>query len=186
VVDGTMALTWLCAGVATGSLLTYRLVSGLFGHQKEQDLQNFKVENEALGRTNMIYRERIEQLENALFSNEKFNEMVREIDFLRSSNFKLRSRLKDLECLVEAEKKRTSREQVERLEKTVKKLRHKIEKKAFSQEDFRPIEVLPTRTQVAATIEPVLVESVENGNKNGGEHIEDKKWATIQKAKKIP
>lgn len=105
-IEGAMILTWLSAGAAVGSLLTYRLVSGTMNQEREEQLRNSIVENEALSRTNSIYRERIEELENTLFSNDKYLEMANEIERLSADNFKLRARLRDLACLVEAEKKK--------------------------------------------------------------------------------
>ncbi|SFG25071.1 hypothetical protein SAMN05660649_01142 [Desulfotomaculum arcticum] len=179
-VEGTMIITWLGAGAAVGSLLTYRLASGVMGQEKDQQLKSYKVENEALGRTNLIYRERIDQLENALFSNEKFLEMTGEIDFLRSSNFKLRSRLRDLECLVAAEKKKASREQVEKLENTVRNLKHRIEKESRSIPALVPatLELLPAKKEVAVTGES----GPEGAEADNGK---ERKWSAILKARRI-
>lgn len=176
-----MIITWLGAGAAVGSLLTYRLANGMMGQEKDQQLKAYKVENEALGRTNLIYRERIEQLESALFSNEKFLEMTGEIDLLRSSNFKLRSRLRDLECLVVAEKKKTSREQVERLENTVRDLRHRIENEtrpAFAALTPVTLELLPAKKEIAVTMEP-------GPSGEDADQGKEKKWSTIIKARRI-
>ncbi|WP_169726457.1 hypothetical protein [Desulfotruncus alcoholivorax] len=176
-----MIITCLGAGAAVGSLLTYRLANGIMGQEKDQKIKACIVENEALSRTNLIYRERIEQLENALFSNEKFLEMTGEIEFLRSSNFKLRSRLRDLECLVAAEKKKASREQVEKLESTVRDLKHKIENVSRSGIPVlvpAPFELLPAKKEIAAAREP------EPAGKDAGQGRE-RKWSTIIKARRI-
>ncbi len=176
--EGAMVLTWLGAGAAVGSLLTYRLVNSLLGHEKDENLRAYKVENEALSRTNSIYRERIEQLENILFSNDKYLEMVGEIERLSVSNFKLRSRLKDLECLVEAEKKKNTRERVEQLEKTVRELQQRLEKERNRTETAAPVEILPARPEIAAAAELPPGESER-------ERSEPKKWATVLRARKM-
>jgi hypothetical protein len=176
--EGVMILAWLGAGAAVGSLLTYRLYTGLVGQEREGKLQSCLVENEALARTNLIYREKIEQLEKALFSNKTYIEMTGEIEKLRTDNFKLRSRLRDLECLVEAEKKKASRERVERLERTVYELRSRLEKEIYRPETPCLVEVLPAQTEVAVTTEP--------GPRNNNEPVrEQKKWVPVIRAKKL-
>jgi len=177
-VEGAMILTWLGAGAAVGSLSTYRLVNGTLNQDREEKLRNCIVENEALSRTNCIYRERIEQLENALFSNDKYQEMAYEIERLSSENFRLRGRLRDLACLVEAEKKKTSWERVERLEKTILDMRHRLESDYCRSEVIYPVEFLPARAEIAVTaIESTSVET----------RVSDqpRKWSSILKARKL-
>lgn len=176
--DGVMILAWLGSGAAVGSLLTFRLYAGTVGKDREEKLQSCLVENEALARTNLIYREKIEQLEKALFSNKTYLEMSGEIEKLRADNFKLRSRLRDLECLVEAEKKKVSRERVERLERTVYELRNRLEREIQRHEMPRLAEVVPAQTEVAVTAEP------DSRNHNEPERGQ-KRWVPVMRAKKL-
>ncbi|TYO96014.1 hypothetical protein [Desulfallas thermosapovorans] len=177
-IEGAMILTWLSAGAAVGSLLTYRFVNGTLNQEMEEKLRSSVVENEALSRTNSIYRERIEQLENTLFSNEKYLEMAGEIERLSAENFKLRGRLRDLACLVEAEKKKTTWERVEQLEKSVLDMRRRMENGQYRPEVIYPVGFLPARSEIAATVEePATVE------KPGPE--KPKKWASILRARKL-
>ncbi len=177
-VEGAMILTWLSAGAAVGSLSTYRLVNGTLSQEREEKLRNSIVENEALSRTNSIYRERIEQLENALFSNDKYLEMAGEIERLSADNFKLRGKLRDLACLVEAEKKKTAWERVERLEKSILDMRRRLEYEHGRSEVFYPVDFLPARTEIAVT----ALESTPE-EKPGPE--KPKKWASILRARKL-
>lgn len=176
-IEGVMILTWLGAGASVGSLLTYRLVSGLRGQEIEEKLRASIVENEALSRTNSIYRERIEQLENTLFSNEKYLEMASEIERLSADNFRLRSRLRDLACLVEAEKKKSAWERVERLEKTNRELRRRLENEHYRPETVSPVEILPAKAEVAVAAELSKEEKQPAQNNK-------KQWAAILRARK--
>lgn len=177
-VEGAMILTWLGAGAAVGSLTTYRLVNGAMSQEREEKLRSSIVENEALSRTNSIYRERIEQLENALFSNDKYLEMASEIERLSADNFKLRGRLRDLACLVEAEKKKTAWERVERLERSILEMRRRLDHEHYRQEVVYPAEFIPARSEIAVTaMEPTPAEQP------GSE--KPKKWASILRARKI-
>lgn len=185
--DGTMLLAWLGAGAAVGSLTTYRLYSIPLGREKEEKLSLYQVENEALARTNLIYRERIEQLETALFSNDKYMAMAGEIEKLRGDNFKLRSRLRDLECLVQAEKKRLSRERVEELEKTVRELRSRLEKEFFTEGQACHLEIINTtaaRDEVAAAVD-VEVTPQEAPQEPSESVASQKKWAPVLRVKRI-
>ncbi|SFQ95183.1 hypothetical protein [Desulfoscipio geothermicus] len=177
-IEGVVILTWLGAGASVGSLLTYRLVNGIKDQEMEEKLRANMVENEALSRTNSIYRERIEQLENALFSNEKYLEMAGEIERLSADNFKLRSRMRDLACLVEAEKKKSTWERVERLEKTVHELRNRLEREQQRFDSACVVEMLPPGVEVAAAADRVQDECDGNGNRQ-------KKWATILRARRV-
>jgi len=177
-VEGAMILTWLSAGAAVGSLSTYRLVSGTLSQEREEKLRNSIVENEALSRTNSIYRERIEQLENALFSNDKYLEMAGEIERLSADNFKLRGKLRDLACLVEAEKKKTAWERVERLEKSILDLRCRLEYEHCRPEVFYPVDFLPARNEIAVT-------ALESTSEEKPCSEKPKKWASILRARKL-
>ncbi|WP_347488430.1 hypothetical protein [Desulfoscipio sp. XC116] len=177
-IEGAMILTWLSAGAAVGSLLTYRLVRGTMSQEKEEELRNTIVENEALSRTNSIYRERIEQLENALFSNDKYLEMAGEIERLSADNFKLRGKLRDLACLVEAEKKKTTWERVERLEKTVLEMRRRLENEQYRSEILYPADFLPAKTEIA-------VSAVESTATEKPDPEKPGKWAAILRARKL-
>ncbi|AGL03079.1 hypothetical protein [Desulfoscipio gibsoniae] len=177
-IEGAMILTWLSAGAAVGSLLTYRLVSGTMNQEREEQLRNSIVENEALSRTNSIYRERIEELENTLFSNDKYLEMANEIERLSADNFKLRARLRDLACLVEAEKKKTTWERVERLEKSILDMRRRLEQEQYRPEFVSPVNYLPARAEIAITAEEFAPTE-----KPGPE--KPKKWASILRARKL-
>jgi len=178
-VEGAMILTWLGAGAAVGSLSTYRLVNGTLNQEREEKLSNCIVENEALSRTNSIYRERIEQLENALFSNDKYQEMASEIERLSTENFRLRGRLRDLASLVEAEKKKTAWERVERLEKTILDMRHRLESDHYHRSEVvYPVEFLPARAEIAVTtIESTPVETPLDE--------QPRKWSSILKARRL-
>lgn len=182
--DWMMICTWIGAGMAIGFLLTNRLLAGLARGDSEEKIRAYAVENEALKRTNNIYRERIDQLEDALFSNRKYHSMAREIEKLSASNYKLRSRLKDLECLVEAERKRNSRERVEYLERKVEQLKRRLkekerEKEYAGYETIIPVEVLPAGHEVAVSMETV--------DKDGGCETQEsrKGWSTITRARRI-
>lgn len=176
--EGAMILTWLGAGAAVGSIATYHMVNGVMNKEREEKLRNSAVENEALSRTNSIYRERIEQLENALFSNDKYLEMADEIERLSADNFKLRGRLRDLACLVEAEKKKTAWERVERLEKSILDMRRRIDHDHYRQEVIYPNEYMSARTEIAVTaMEATPAEQSDQGR--------PKKWASILRARKI-
>ncbi len=178
-IEGAMILTWLSAGAAVGSLSTYRLVNGTLSREREEKLRNSIVENEALSRTNSIYRERIEQLENVLFSNDKYLEMATEIERLSADNFKLRGKLRDLACLMEAEKKKTVWERVERLEKSILDMHRRLEYEQCRPEVFCPVDFLPARTEIAVT---TLLESTPEVKADSDK---PKKWASILRARKI-
>lgn len=176
-VESEMILICLCAGAAVGSMMSYRLLKVLFGQEKEKKLRASIVENQALNRTNSIYRERIEQLEKALFSNEKYLEMAREIERLSADNFKLRSKLRDITCLMEAEKKKSNWERVERLEKIILELRSQLEAEHNRPEIARPVEIL-SGSEIAVAMDFPL-------NDNEPRQVGEKKWTTIQHARRI-
>ena len=119
-------------------------------------------------------------MEDALFSNRKYHEMAREIERLSAGNYKLRSRLRDMECLVEAERKRNTRERVEFLEKKVEQLKSRLEEKENIRPDIIvPVEVLPAGHEVAVTSEFNYDDKYEcvNDGKKG--------WSTIKRVRKI-
>lgn len=180
VTNGIMILAWVCAGVALGFLTAYVLVSKLEQRERQEKIRALAVENEALKRTNGIYRERIDQLEDALFSNKKYREMAREIERLSAGNYKLRSKLRDLECLVEAERKRNTRERVEYLEKRVRELQEQLEEKSgYRTETLIPVEVLPAGSEVAVTVDSNYFKNNEREEKSR------KGWSTITLARKL-
>lgn len=178
ITEGVITFTWIGAGVALGFLLLLRVVGGMAKRERDEAMRAYIVENEALKRTNSIYRERIDQLEETLFSNKKYQEMAREIERLSAVNYKLRGRLKDLECLVQAEKKRNSRERVEYLEKKVFKLKRQLQEQENRMETIIPVEVLPAGAEVAVTIDQSDYREPEKDKKS-------KKWAAIRRARRI-
>ncbi len=180
-----MILTWISVGAALSFLVTYRLMRGMSRRDNDDRVRAFAVENEALKRTNSIYRERIGQLEDTLFSNNKYHAMAREIEKLSSANYGLRGRLRDLECLVEAERKRNSRERVEYLEKKVeylrKQLQHRfdVEHETGAQNAIIPVEIIPAGSEVAAAFETNHFQNNEQSKKR------KRKWSAIARARKI-
>ncbi|MFA7467181.1 MAG: hypothetical protein WCY82_02815 [Desulfotomaculaceae bacterium] len=181
----SMILTWISVGAALSFLLTYRLLGGLSRKDKDEKVRAFAVENEALKRTNSIYRERIDQLEDTLFSNKKYHEMAREIEKLSAGNYSLRSKLKDLECLVDAERKRNTRERVEYLEKKVENLKKQLDVKfvddreTVTQSAIIPVEIIPADSEVAVAFEASHFQRNEPNKKR------KRKWSAIARARKL-
>lgn len=180
-----MILTWISVGAALSFLITYRLVRGVSRKDNDDKVRAFAVENEALKRTNSIYRERIDQLEDTLFSNNKYHEMAREIEKLSAANYGLRGKLRDLECLVEAERKRNSRDRVEYLERKVeylkKQLQHRFndDRETGIQNAIIPVEIIPAGSEVAAAFETNHFQNNEQSKKR------KRKWSAIARARKI-
>lgn len=178
--DTFTMLTWIGTGVALGFLLAVRLVGGGTRQDKDEKVRALAVETEALKRTNSIYRERIDQLEDTLFSNKKYHQMAKEIQRLSAGNYKLRSQLRDMECLVQAERKRNTRDRVEQLERKVQTLKRQLqEKEKYRPETLIPVEVLPAGNEVAIAVDPGLCK------KNEPLQEPDKGWSTISRARRI-
>jgi len=179
-----MMLTWVSVGAAVTLLLMYPLTKG--GKKDSNDkARSLAVENEALKRTNSIYRERIGQLEDSLFSNNKYYEMAREIEKLSAANYSLRGKVRDLECLVEAERKRNARERVEYLERNVEYLKKQLqyrfneERETVMQNAIIPVEIIPAASEVAAALETGHLQNNEQTKKR------KRKWCTIARSRKI-
>lgn len=181
-----MILTWISVGAAFSFLFTYRFVGGLSRKENDDRVRALAVENEALKRTNSIYRERIDQLEDTLFSNNKYHEMAREIEKLSSANYGLRGKLRDLECLVEAERKRNSRERVEYLERKVDYLKKQMHNRFLDERDTAmqtaliPVEIISADSEVASALESSHFQNSEQNNKK-----RKRKWTAIARARKI-